>query len=75
MLMPPPSMVLGTWQFFEQRERWASEFGMHGCILQMQTGEGKSIVIAMMAIYTVLMLKKKVQPIKNEGLTLLDDVT
>ena len=46
-------------QFFEHRDRWASEYGLDGCILQMQTGEGKSIVIAMMAIYTVKQLGQK----------------
>ena len=39
-------------QFYEQRE-WCSEHGLRAAILQMKTGEGKSIVIAMMAIYTV----------------------
>ena len=39
-------------QFYEQRE-WCAEHGLRAAILQMKTGEGKSIVIAMMAIYTV----------------------
>ena len=39
-------------QFYEQRE-WCAEQGLRAAILQMKTGEGKSIVIAMMAIYTV----------------------
>ena len=56
-------------QFFEQRAELASEHGMRGCILQMKTGEGKSIVIAMMAIYTVKMYGKKVHVLENnEGL-------
>jgi hypothetical protein len=56
-------------QFFEQKERWAREYGMRAAILQMKTGEGKSIVIAMMAVYTVKQLKKKVHVLENnEGL-------
>ena len=56
-------------QFYEQKERWAREYGMRAAILQMKTGEGKSIVIAMMAVYTVKQLKKKVHVLENnEGL-------
>ena len=56
-------------QFFEQRERWAADFDMRGCILQMKTGEGKSIVIAMMAIYTVVHFGRRVHVLENnEGL-------
>jgi len=55
--------------FFEQRERWAREYGQRSLILQMKTGEGKSIVIAMLAIYTVVHLKKRVHILENnEGL-------
>ena len=56
-------------QFFEQRERCLAEFGQKAAILQMKTGEGKSIVIAMMAIYTVVQLKRRVHILENnEGL-------
>ena len=56
-------------QFFEQRERCLEEFGQRSVILQMKTGEGKSIVIAMMAIYTVKQLGKRVHVLENnEGL-------
>ena len=42
---------------------------MRAIILQMMTGEGKSIVIAMMAIYTVKQLGKRVHVLENnEGL-------
>jgi hypothetical protein len=61
--------LLITSQFFEQREQIIAEHGMRGCILQMKTGEGKSIVIAMMAIYTVKQLGKRVHVLENnEGL-------
>ncbi len=60
-------------QFFEQRDRWAAEYGQKAIILQMKTGEGKSIVIAMLAIYTVVHLKKKVHVLENnEGLLMRD---
>jgi hypothetical protein len=52
-------------QFFEQRERCLREFDQRSVILQMATGEGKSIVIAMMAIYTVVRLKKRVHVLEN----------
>jgi len=56
-------------QFFEQRERWMEEYGQRSIILQMKTGEGKSIVIAMMAIYTVKQLGRRVHVLENnEGL-------
>ena len=56
-------------QFFEEKERWLAEFGQKSIILQMATGEGKSIVIAMMAIYTVKQLGKRVHVLENnEGL-------
>eukprot|EP00966_Prymnesium_polylepis_P037616 873415-Prymnesium_polylepis.1 len=55
-------------QFFEQKEKMMKE-GMRAIILQMMTGEGKSIVIAMMAIYTVKQLGKRVHVLENnEGL-------
>ena len=55
-------------QFFERRDECAAH-GLHSAILQMQTGEGKSIVIAMMAIYTVKQLGKRVHVLENnEGL-------
>ena len=55
-------------QFYEQRE-WCAEQGLQAAILQMKTGEGKSIVIAMMAIYTVKHLGKRVHVLENnEGL-------
>ena len=56
-------------QFYEQRARWADEYGMRAAILQMQTGEGKSIVIAMLAIYVAIHFKKRVHVLENnEGL-------
>ena len=56
-------------QFYEQKQRWADEYGMRAAILQMKTGEGKSIVIAMLAIYTVKQLGKRVHVLENnEGL-------
>ena len=55
-------------QFYEQREACAAR-GVRAAILQMGTGEGKSIVIAMMAIYTVKHLGKRVHVLENnEGL-------
>lgn len=55
-------------QFFEQKEQMFRD-GVHAVILQMMTGEGKSIVIAMMAIYTVKQLGKRVHVLENnEGL-------
>ena len=48
-------------QFYEQREACAAR-GVRAAILQMGTGEGKSIVIAMMAIYTVKHLGNKPKP-------------
>ena len=45
-------------QFFEQRARCA-EAGLQAVILQMKTGEGKSIVIAMMAIYTARLAPRR----------------
>ncbi|KAL1522513.1 hypothetical protein AB1Y20_017500 [Prymnesium parvum] len=55
-------------QFFEQKEKMKEE-GVQAVILQMMTGEGKSIVIAMMAIYTVKQLGKRVHVLENnEGL-------
>ena len=63
-------------QFFEQRERWMKEYGQKSVILQMKTGEGKSIVIAMMAIYTVKQLGKRVHVLENnEGLLERDFAT
>ena len=41
-------------------ERLASEHAMRGCILQMKTGEGKSIVIAMLAVFMVKLYGKRV---------------
>jgi hypothetical protein len=48
-------------QFYEQREACAAR-GVRAAILQMGTGEGKSIVIAMMAIYTVTHLRTNTDP-------------
>jgi len=63
-------------QFFEQRDRWRKEYGMEAAILQMKTGEGKSIVIAMMAIYTVVYFKRRVHVLENnEGLLERDFAT
>ena len=62
-------------QFYEQRE-WCAEQGLQAAILQMKTGEGKSIVIAMMAIYTVKHLGKRVHVLENnEGLLERDFAT
>ena len=62
-------------QFYEQRE-WCAEHGLRAAILQMKTGEGKSIVIAMMAIYTVKHLGKRVHVLENnEGLLERDFAT
>ena len=62
-------------QFYEQREACAAR-GVRAAILQMGTGEGKSIVIAMMAIYTVKHLGKKVHVLENnEGLLERDFAT
>ena len=62
-------------QFYEQREACAAR-GVRAAILQMGTGEGKSIVIAMMAIYTVKHLGKRVHVLENnEGLLERDFAT
>ena len=36
-------------KFFETKDKWKGK-GFDGLIMQMKTGEGKSIVIAMMAV-------------------------
>ena len=55
-------------QFYEQREACAAR-GVRAAILQMGTGEGKSIVIAMMAIYTVKHLGTNPNPNPNQAQT------
>lgn len=60
---------------FQRRQKEFSEskakggYNFNGVIMQMQTGEGKSIVIAMLAIFVRTLMKKKVHVLENnEGL-------
>jgi hypothetical protein len=68
-------------QFFEKKADLSKPvaeggFNYHAVILQMKTGEGKSIVIAMLAIFVKQLLSKRVHILENnEGLLMRDHAT
>ena len=60
--------------FYEDREHWKSDY--NALIMQMKTGEGKSIVIAMLAVLMCTRFGKRVHVLENnEGLLERDYAT
>ena len=72
-LTPHHTQVLAMLLFSEfydnqkafERETSAGGYNICAVIMQMKTGEGKSIVIAMLAVFVVLHYKKRVHVLEN----------